>query len=239
MGTLTNLLGESEGQFVHIVGGPDVGKSHMMRDLVSTLPAKGRRVFLLNGRLSGAEHAVGLLYSIKHDSAFAAELQGAVTLRFGLAAKLTNVSFGALLESIVAVCKRKGEFSVLIIDHADLALRSGTGPEAASALETLHLLTSLTNVQKRMGALLVASEYSEPFRLQDLGFRTSNMTETVVASELPPADMRQLLVERWGCGPLRASSASMAGSCGARTLRIRDSRASRRASGPVTPFRRC
>lgn len=49
--------------------------------------------------------------------------------------------------------------------------------------------------------LLAASEYAEPFRLAQLGFKTEHMTETVIACEVPPAEMLALLRREWGCGP--------------------------------------
>ena len=55
-----------------------------------------------------------------------------------------------------------------------------------------------------MNVLLAASEHSEPFRLAQLGFKTGHLTETVVACEVPPAEMRRLLVEKWRCGPALA-----------------------------------
>ena len=55
-----------------------------------------------------------------------------------------------------------------------------------------------------MNVLLAASEHSEPYRLAQLGFKTGHITKTVVACEVPPAEMRRLLVEKWRCGPALA-----------------------------------
>ena len=55
-----------------------------------------------------------------------------------------------------------------------------------------------------MNVLVAASEHTEPFRLANLGFKTQHMTETVIACEVPPAEMYKLVTEKWGCGPALA-----------------------------------
>ena len=122
-----------------------------------------------------------------------------------------------LLHGFVATCKSRGEFPVLIIDEANSALPSASSSaapgEAAQAkspqdkameartLAALKLLTQLTKECREMNVLLASSEHAEPFRLASLGFKTEDFTETVVACEVPPPDMRALLVDKWRCGP--------------------------------------
>ena len=128
----------------------------------------------------------------------------------------------AVLEAYIAVCAKRGLFPVLVIDEANLALpsprpRKAPGdarPEApltteeaqvrARTLAVLGLLTQLSKESGRLNVLLAASEHAEPFRLAELGYSTAHMTKVVVASEVPPAEMRAMLVDKWRCGPALA-----------------------------------
>jgi len=128
----------------------------------------------------------------------------------------------AVLGAYIAACATQGDFPVLVIDEANLALPSPrprkapgdtrpepplTPDEARVRLRTLaalSLLTLLSKESKRLNVLLAASEHAEPFRLAELGYSTAHMTKVVVASEVPPAEMRAMLVDKWRCGPALA-----------------------------------
>jgi hypothetical protein len=107
----------------------------------------------------------------------------------------------ALLGGFVAASKDAGLFPVLIVDEANAALPSGTPEAQARTREALRLLTLLTKQSQQLNVLLAASEHAEPFRLAQLGFKTEHLTKTVVACEVPPADMLAMLRREWGCGP--------------------------------------
>ena len=127
-----------------------------------------------------------------------------------------------MLEAYIAACAKQGEFPVLVIDEANLALPSPRPPKAPGdalpeppltpeeervrkrTVEALGLLTQLSKESKRLNVLLAASEHAEPFRLAELGYSTAHMTKVVVASEVPPAEMRAMLVDKWRCGPALA-----------------------------------
>jgi len=128
----------------------------------------------------------------------------------------------AVLEAYIATCAARGLFPVLIIDEANLALPSPRPPKAPGdtrpeppltpeearvrtrTLAALNLLTLLSKESKRLNVLLAASEHAEPYRLAELGYSTAHMTKVVVASEVPPAEMRAMLVDKWRCGPALA-----------------------------------
>ena len=128
----------------------------------------------------------------------------------------------AVLEAYIAACTTRGFFPVLVIDEANLALPSPRPPKAPGdtqpeppftpeearvrerTLAALGLLTQLSKESKRLNVLLAASEHAEPYRLAELGYSTAHMTEVVVASEVPPAEMRAMLVDNWRCGPALA-----------------------------------
>ena len=63
----------------------------------------------------------------------------------------------------------------------------------------LELFTKLTKQDKKMNVLLASSEHAEPHRLRQLGFNTSNFTEKILAGEIPPKHILDLLI-RLGVG---------------------------------------
>ena len=108
-----------------------------------------------------------------------------------------------VIQSFVEACAAANptKFPVLIIDEVNLALPSASSAQAASTLALLHFLLSLTKAHGLMNVLFVASEYTEPFRLNALGFSTEHFTDTIITSELSPFEMHQLLANVWGCSP--------------------------------------
>ena len=67
-------------------------------------------------------------------------------------------------------------------------------------LDLLQLLTRVSKQQRQASVVLATSEHGLPFRLRALGYNTDHISKTIVAEEVPPAVMKQLLMETWGCG---------------------------------------
>ena len=220
MGTLGDLMGRSKGEFVLFIGSKDLGKSHMLRELAVRLQGQGRRAVIVNARNTGTDLAAGIIDSLKSDRGFFSTLLGLLPENArSMAAAIANIavpgsgpvasaalappappSLRELLDGFVAACTASDSFPVLILDEANRALPSTPG-DVKATLDVLHRLTLLTKEQRRMNVLLAASEHAEPFRLADLGFQTAHMSRTVVASEVPPAEMHALLTRHWRCGP--------------------------------------
>ncbi|KAJ1420036.1 hypothetical protein B484DRAFT_465973, partial [Ochromonadaceae sp. CCMP2298] len=82
-------------------------------------------------------------------------------------------------------------------------LRKGTALEDKERAQSiLRLFTALTKETRTLNVLLASSEYVYPYRLrEELEFKVANIGKTVFASEVPPACMREFLVEKWGLGP--------------------------------------
>jgi hypothetical protein len=74
--------------------------------------------------------------------------------------------------------------------------------QLADTQQLLEKLVQLTKQTRAMNVLLVSSEYAYPHRLRhDNFFTTANLTDVLVASEVPPGKMRALLRDGWGLGP--------------------------------------
>ena len=123
----------------------------------------------------------------------------------------------AMLTRVVAAYNTKGLYLCLIVDEANLTFPMPPAPSAAATttllppeeqralLDTKLLLEGLVQLTKQANAinvLLVSSEYAYPYRLRHGSFfTTSNLSDIFIASEVPPASMRQLLQGKWGLGP--------------------------------------
>lgn len=110
------------------------------------------------------------------------------------------------LAGIVKIAKEQGSHLALVIDEVNLALPGeGENPHADPRYplvkKFLAMLVSSTKEKNEASALLVTSEHGYPFRLKALGFNTGDIEKTIVAGEVPPGEMRQLLREKWRLGP--------------------------------------
>lgn len=135
-----------------------------------------------------------------------------------LRAAMPLPSNNALLDGLLDTATKQGEYLCLLIDECNLALpappllpqiRNGPSREQQKrqdeAIDLLHHLVALTKDSRRINVLLSTSEYDYPHRLeQGGGFNTSNLTGTIFAGEVPPKDMRDLLLDKLGLGPFLA-----------------------------------
>ena len=147
-----------------------------------------------------------------------AKLKGiAVEARLGLAEPLTPMQRNLeMLSSVAELAEAQGLYICLVVDEANLAFPTPPGLHPGTVLPPLSLdwermrdaqlllerIVLLTKQSRKMNALIVSSEYGYPYRLRhDNLFNTTNLTASIFAGEVPPADMRALLRDVWGVGP--------------------------------------
>jgi hypothetical protein len=105
-----------------------------------------------------------------------------------------------VLEAFVLTCEAEGTFPCLVVDEANVAFEASNEDKEERTLAALRLLTDYTKQRRRMNVILAASEYSEPYRLSKLGFKSDHFSDTVLMPEVSPKDMRELLEGKWGMG---------------------------------------
>jgi hypothetical protein len=121
-----------------------------------------------------------------------------------------------LLDAMVSLARKEGTYLCLIIDEGNLALPSPlpkgeaqTGEGASveeqrrqsSTKALLNRLVELTKESRSMNVLLATSEHAYPYRLRHNSFfNVTDLSLTILAGEVPPARMRELL-RSWGLGP--------------------------------------
>ena len=122
-----------------------------------------------------------------------------------------------MLSSVAELAEAQGLYMCLVVDEANLAfptppsqhpgaVPTPPSPEREKLLRDTQLLLErlvlLTKQSRTINALIVSSEYGYSFRLRhDNFFNTTNLTASIFAGEVPPADMRRLLTDSWGLGP--------------------------------------
>lgn len=133
--------------------------------------------------------------------------------KLDLSKKATTVMEANLemLDRVVTLARKQRLYLCLVVDEVNLAFPTPhhqtrlTPDEQRMLSETkmlLERLVMLTKQSRSMNVLLVSSEYSYPYRLRHENFfNTSNLTATLFAGEVPPADMRTLLRDTWDLGP--------------------------------------
>ena len=111
-----------------------------------------------------------------------------------------EMSLDKLVGAFFAACKKRGAAPIIVIDEANHAL-STTDPELKRrTLDLLQLLTRVTKQHLEATVVLATSEHGLPFRLRALGYNKDHIGKVIVAEEVPPAVMKDLLVDTWGCG---------------------------------------
>jgi hypothetical protein len=67
-----------------------------------------------------------------------------------------------------------------------------------ASLNALASITSFTKEKKLLNVLMISSEFLMPYRLQELGFRTTDIQNTFFMPEVSPMQMKVLLNGFWG-----------------------------------------
>ena len=100
------------------------------------------------------------------------------------------------LEAFVKAAQNRNEYPILIIDEANLAF----SPDVPKNKPILDKLVQLTKQQREMMTLFTSSEHAYPYKLDRIGFNQADLKKVIYAGEIPPKEMRELLVSRLGMG---------------------------------------
>ena len=101
-----------------------------------------------------------------------------------------------VLDAFVKAAQNRNEYPILIIDEANLAF----SPDVSKNKPILNKLVQLTKQQRDMMTLFTSSEHAYPYKLDRIGFNQADLTNVIYAGEIPPKEMRELLVSRLGMG---------------------------------------
>lgn len=110
------------------------------------------------------------------------------------------VPLDGLLDVLFAACAKAGQRPILVIDEANHALATSDPELKRRTLDLLQQLTRVTKQHREATVVLATSEHGLPFRLRALGYTKGHIGDVIVAEEVPPAVMKDLLVRTWGCG---------------------------------------
>lgn len=171
-----------------------------------------RRVVVYNARSGGGDLVAGLLEALEKDKLlykrFLSALmvgvekntQAFVEVQTGskAGARVAGAAAAALadmfikkqltlkqvLAAYVEACTAEHRYPCIVIEDTNRALRDSTAEARERSLEALSLLTQLTKEERLINAVLTSSDYSEPFRLHELGFKRDHWTRTVVVGEV-------------------------------------------------------
>lgn len=111
-----------------------------------------------------------------------------------------EVPLDELLGALFVACKKAGEAPIIVIDEANHALDTTDPDLKRRTKDLLQLFTRVTKQHREATVVLATSEHGLPFRLRQVGFAKGHIGKVIVAEEVPPAVMKDLLVGTWGCG---------------------------------------
>ena len=104
------------------------------------------------------------------------------------------------LDAFVKAAQNDNEYPILIIDEANLAFSPKDANGQYKNKSVLDHLVNLTKQQGDMMTLFTSSEHGYPFKLDRMGFNLADLRNVIYAGEVPPKEMRELLVSRLGMG---------------------------------------
>ncbi|KAL1504269.1 hypothetical protein AB1Y20_010678 [Prymnesium parvum] len=213
----------SEGQFSMLLGGKSCGKSFMLNAIRRELSEDGWDILYIDARDTGADLASGIIQAVfKEVGMFDPFLEASKKVAPAIAKMVAKMTKGpdlsALLStlldekpkpvdamrSFMEAAAERGKFPCIIIDEANIVFATSSEQQIQDNAEVMNLFVRLTKQERRLTVLLASAEHGFPFTLQrssgSSAFSLFDIQEVIHAGEFPPAEMRDLLVNRWDVG---------------------------------------
>mmetsp|Transcript_22488 Transcript_22488/g.46363 ORF Transcript_22488/g.46363 Transcript_22488/m.46363 type:complete len:505 (+) Transcript_22488:36-1550(+) len=227
--SLTDAIFE-DGLLTLVLGGKSVGKSLVVSyvaDKVRQAQGSSRTVVLANLRRGGETDFYQAVFGAAAEQQGLAEklpslFKEVVTMASGLVAAAENLNaatapLAASVRSIIGIMQPEqkaltfsklvksiqetGNDTTIIIDEANLALpNDGNDAKAETAKTALAQITGETKEAFKASVVLISSEHGYPFKLAKAGLNLVDIKNIVIAPEVPPRDMFEMLTDHWGMG---------------------------------------
>ena len=222
--SLTDAIFE-DGVLTLVLGGKSVGKSTVIRSVVAnfTQAKRSQRTVVLTDMrempstdffaavLSTAPPLMALrsAVSVAGTSMFIRFLADVLSIvpKVGklvadsLARLLDNMDGKMREQGFVSLVRRAGNGIAIIVDEANLALpKDGNDAKAETAKAALAQITCITKQNLKGSVVLISSEHGYPFKLAKAGLNLVDIKNIVIAPEVPPRDMFEMLTDHWGMG---------------------------------------
>ena len=222
--SLTDAIFE-DGLLTLVLGGKSVGKSTVIQSVVAnfTQAKRSQRTVVLTDMrempakdfftavLSTAPPLMAFrsAVSVAGTSIFIRFLAGVLSIvpKVGklvsdsLARLLDNMDGKMKQEGFLSLVRRAGKGIAIIVDEANIALpRDDDLTEAKAARDALAEIVSITKQNVKASVVLISSEHGYPFKLAKAGLNLVDIKNIVIAPEVPPRDMFEMLTDHWGMG---------------------------------------
>ena len=222
--SLTDAIFE-DGLLTLVLGGKSVGKSTVIQSVVANFTQAKRSqrtvVFTDMREMPAKDFFTAVLSTAPPLMAFRSAVSVAGTsifIRFlagvlsivpkvgklvsdSLAKLLDNMDGKMKQEGFVSLVRRAGKGIAIIVDEANIALpRDDDLTEAKAARDALAEIVSITKQNVKASVVLISSEHGYPFKLAKAGLNLVDIKNIVIAPEVPPRDMFEMLTDHWGMG---------------------------------------
>ena len=222
--SLTDAIFE-DGLLTLVLGGKSVGKSTVIQSVVANFTQAKRSqrtvVFTDMREMPAKDFFTAVLSTAPPLMAFRSAVSVAGTsifIRFlagvlsivpkvgklvsdSLARLLDNMDGKMKQEGFVSLVRRAGKGIAIIVDEANIALpRDDDLTEAKAARDALAEIVSITKQNVKASVVLISSEHGYPFKLAKAGLNLVDIKNIVIAPEVPPRDMFEMLTGHWGMG---------------------------------------
>jgi len=223
-------LGDNAGKGPQLVTGPrSVGKSLMLEKVATQLKKDKRQMLVFDTRRYSMDLVRGFVGCMAADrdllKAVVSEAPAPVAAtivdlaRYSLAGPPTvtaiagvplddapraKLGINQLLDIFIAACQRRGEYPVIVIDEANRLVRDAEDNERTLSL--MQYFTRISKQERQASVVLATTDHRILEHLQAMRYNTGHISNIVVVDEVPPAEMKRLLVDTWGCGEHLAST---------------------------------
>jgi hypothetical protein len=109
--------------------------------------------------------------------------------------RLSSTDKEMRLSTLISDLKGKGNATCIVVDEANLALPVPT--DSVSTQRALQYFVMLTKETSIASVVLISSELGYPYRLQACGMNLRDITNIIIANEVPKEEMLELMVNRW------------------------------------------
>lgn len=195
---MTNFLNKA-GTMAFVCGGPSVGKTRLLNEVIRGVQSandtkvrvvrfNGRKIDSIRKSLVNQAERKGIIPTGTHVELAVGPFKINVPNADGTDVAMVADSVVALLEE----AEKRHERLAIVLDEANAFLKT-TDRAADDTSKLFNILVAYTKEELRMSAVLLSSDEGLPFRLQEMGLKTTHLSHMlVIGGATPPEVLSQL-----------------------------------------------
>ncbi|KAJ1390643.1 hypothetical protein B484DRAFT_473563, partial [Ochromonadaceae sp. CCMP2298] len=202
---------QTKGTMAFICGGPSVGKTRLLDDIIKadtqmrnfkggagqSMPV---RIVRFDGRAVDSLHKALQQAAVQQEKGVlplgtVVEVDvGRVKVKMPLTGKSDVAAVTDCVTALWEQAQKDSEHVVVVLDEANAFLKT-TNKAADDTVKLFNTLVLHTKQTRHMSVVLMSSDEALPFRLEDMGLKTTHLRHTLVVGGAAPLEMLDQLEE--------------------------------------------